>query len=299
MARAFILYNPLAGKGDNTEKVRELAHTITDEMVYCDVTAEDTYAQYLSQMAPTDYVVVCGGDGTLNRFVNAIQPETFPYDILYYPCGSGNDFARDIGIKDTKVPISVKEYLQNLPTTTVKGQTYRFVNGIGFGLDGFCNEEANRLRDKSNGKTNYIWIALKGLLYMYKPTNATVTVDGVTRTYKKVWLVSNMYGRFYGGGMQPAPAQRRGNGELTVMVAHDLNKLTILALFPSILKGKHVRFTKHVDMLTCKEVSVTFDRAAPVQLDGEPISDVHTLTARADTAKYETFTEKEACAAAK
>ncbi len=46
-------------------------------------------------------------------------------------------------------------------------------------------------------------IAIKGLLFHYRPTNAVITVDGVTHTYKKVWLVPTMNGRYYGGGMMP------------------------------------------------------------------------------------------------
>lgn len=50
---------------------------------------------------------------------------------------------------------------------------------------------------------------INGLLFHYKLTNATVTVDGKTRTYKKMWLPPCMNGRNYGGGMMPTPAQNR------------------------------------------------------------------------------------------
>ena len=64
---------------------------------------------------------------------------------------------------------------------------------------------------KAAGKTdiNYAGIAIKGLLFKYKPRNAVVTVDGVTKTYKKVWLSPTMQGRYYGGGMIPTPNQGR------------------------------------------------------------------------------------------
>ena len=35
-------------------------------------------------------------------------------------------------------------------------------------------------------KINYTGIAIKGLLFNFKPKNATVTVDGIRHEYKKV-----------------------------------------------------------------------------------------------------------------
>lgn len=293
MARAFILYNPLAGNGRCIAKMQCLTHILTDEMVYCDVTADETYTQRLTQLDAEDYIVVCGGDGTLNHFANSIADMQVVRDILYYPCGSGNDFANDVGMLKTDKPFSVKRYLQNLPTVDVNGKTYRFINGVGLGLDGHCIEQAELLRAKSREHINYKWIALKGLLFQYTPTNATVMVDGVTRTYEKVWLVPTMFGRLYGGGVMPAPAQDRNGDTLTVMVAHDLNKLRILPLFLAIMKGKHVRYTRYVEMLEGKNVTVSFDRPCAMQIDGEPILDVCSYTVHAGSVKQPDFADKE------
>ncbi len=292
MARAFILYNPLAGNGRCTTKMQRLIHILTDEMVYCDVTADVTYTQRLLQLETEDYIVVCGGDGTLNRFANSIADVEIPNDILYFPCGSGNDFAKDVEMSRTQKPFSIKRYLQNLPTVEVDGDTYRFLNGVGLGLDGHCIAQAELLRTKSHERINYKWLALKALLFQYTPTNATVTVDGVTRTYEKVWLVPTMLGRLYGGGVMPAPAQNRLSDTLTVMVAHDLSKLRILALYPTIMKGKHVRHTRYIEMLEGKQITVSFDRPCAMQIDGEPLFDVRSYTARAGTVKQSNFTDE-------
>ncbi len=296
MACAFILYNPLAGNGRCTEKMQRLTHILTDKMVYCDVTADETYTQRLSQLEAEDYIVVCGGDGTLNRFSNSIADMEIPNDILYYPCGSGNDFANDVGMLKTEKPFSVKRYLQNLPTAQVNGKTYRFINGVGLGLDGHCIEQAELLRAKSRERINYKWIALKGLLFQYTPTNATVTVDGVTRTYEKVWLVPTMFGRLYGGGVMPAPAQDRNGDTLTVMVAHNLSKLRTLTLYPTIMKGKHVRHTRYIEMLQGKHITISFDRPCAMQIDGESVHNVCSYTVCASGVKQSDFAdEKTAC----
>ena len=290
MAKAYIFYNPLAGNGKCAEEVQLLEAVIHDELVFCDMTKDDTYEQALFSMEKEDYIILCGGDGTLNRFVNLTDGVEIQNEILYFPTGSGNDFAHDLGQKRGDSPFPVTAYLRDLPTVYVNDRKYRFLNGIGYGIDGYCCEVGDKLREKTDKPVNYTMIAIKGLLFHYKPTNATVTVDGVSHTYKKVWLAPTMHGRFYGGGMMPTPEQNRSGEDntLSVMVFHGAGKLKSLLVFPSIFSGKHVRHKKMVDVRTGHEITVTFDRPTALQIDGETILGVTSYTAAAPvTAKAE------------
>lgn len=123
---------------------------------------------------------------------------------------------------------------------------------------------------------NYTAIAIKGLLFHYKPTNAVVAVDGENDSYRKIWLAPTMNGRFYGGGMMQAPGQNRLNPEGTVptMVMFGAGKLKMLAVFPSIFKVEHIRHEDMVEVLSGHSISVEFDRPTPIQIDGETIPGV-------------------------
>lgn len=279
MAKAYVFYNTLAGSGDYDVDMRRLGEFIKDELVICDVS--NGYSGATVGMEEGDYIVLCGGDGTLNRFANDVDVDSLENEILYFPTGSGNDFARELGRERGGEPFPVTEYLKNLPVVTVKGKSCRFINGIGYGIDGYCCEVGDELRKIPNKKINYTSIAIKGLLFHYKPTNARVTVDGVTRTYKKVWLAPTMYGRFYGGGMIPTPAQRRGNAEgtLSTLVFHGSGKLKTLMIFPSIFKGEHIGHTKEVEILSGHDITVEFDRPVALQIDGETVLGVTEYTA--------------------
>ena len=158
-------------------------------------------------------------------------------------------------------------------TVEVDGNTYRFVNGVGYGIDGYCCEEGDRLKAKSDKPVNYTAIAIKGLLFFFHPTNARVTVDGVTHEYKKVWIAPTMNGRYYGGGMMAAPDQDRlnKNGTVSLMVWHGSGKLSTLMAFPGIFKGEHVNNKKMIDIHTGHEISVEFDRPTALQIDGETV----------------------------
>lgn len=281
MSRFYVLYNPLAGNKRCGTDIKKIEDLIDCEPIYCDMTKPMTYSDVLPEMKSDDVLIVCGGDGTLNRFINLPYDYSEKNEVLYFPMGSGNDFAHELGHKYGDKPFSITKYLKNLPEVTVNGKTFRFLNGIGYGIDGYCCEVGDKLRETTEGSINYTAIAIKGLLSHYKPTNATVTVDGVKHSYKRVWLAPTMNGKFYGGGMMPTPNQDRMSGKLSVMVYHNLGKLKALAVFPSIFKGEHVKHKKNIAILEGRKITVEFDRPTPLQIDGETILGVSSYTVNA------------------
>lgn len=282
MAKGYILYNPLAGKGQCENDTKALADILDQPVEFYDMTRITNYSAFLADMEPADYLVIAGGDGTVNRFANAIADLDIPNEIYYFPVGTGNDFAHDLGQTAMAKPFPVSQYLKNLPSVEVNGKTYRFVNGVGYGIDGYCCHVGDQLKQKGKA-VNYTAIAIKGLLFHYDATNATVTVDGKVHKFEKVWIAPTMLGRFYGGGMMPTPAQDRANaeGKLSLMVFHGGGRLRTLMAFPSIFKGEHIKHTNMVSVLSGREITVEFDRPTPLQVDGETILDVTSYTARA------------------
>ena len=280
MAKTYILYNQKAGNGQHLEHLDGLELVLEAPIEMLEISRITSYAAFFRGLEPEDHVVIAGGDGTLNQFINDTEGLEIRQELLYYPIGSGNDFAHDVGKTSVQPPFKLREYMRNLPTVRVNGKTYRFINGVGYGIDGYCCEVGDELRKKPGKKVNYTAIAIKGLLLHYKPTRAWVTVDGVAHEYDKVWLVPTMHGRYYGGGMMPTPKQDRlGERRLSAMVFHGSGRLKTLMVFPSIFKGEHVRHQEMVEILEGKEITVEFDRPTALQIDGETITGVTSYTA--------------------
>ena len=283
MAKYNVLYNPLAGNGKGENAAKKLKELLNgDELTFTDMTKVSDYRALFASMPEDERVIVSGGEGTLNRFINDTEEIAFANPVYYYATGSGNDFLKDIGGNVGDKPVCIDKYLKALPTVDVKGKSYRFINGIGYGIDGYCCEVGDKLRETSDKPINYAGIAIKGLLFHYHPTSATVIVDGVEHKYKKVWLAPTMNGRYYGGGMIPTPKQDRLNKEHTVsvMVYYGSGKIKSLAVFPSIFKGEHVNHKEMVEVLSGKEITVRFDSPAALQVDGETIIGVTEYSVR-------------------
>lgn len=278
----YALFNPLAGNNTCAEQSKKLSEIYNrDELTFRSM-ADVSYAEFFAALGADDKVIICGGDGTLNRFVNDTKDIDITNDILYFAAGSGNDFLRDVG-KEKGEPFKINQYIKDLPSVTVNGKETLFINAIGFGIDGYCCEVGDEMRKKSNGKpVNYTSIAIKGLLYDFKPTDATVIIDGKEKRYKKVWIAPTMHGRFYGGGMIAAPEQRRDapDGKFSVVIWHGSNKLKTLMVFPSIFKGEHVKHSECIDIVRADEVTVKFDKPCALQIDGETILNVTEYSAR-------------------
>jgi diacylglycerol kinase family enzyme len=272
----------MAGNGEAEGSARTLSVNYAEAKLI-DMTTIKSYSEFFGKLDSNDTVTVCGGDGTVNRFVNGTEGIEFENRIFYCPVGSGNDFARDLP-EELLVngAYEITRYIKDLPIVSAKGKDYRFVNGVGYGIDGYCCAEGDRQKAMSTKKVDYTKIAIKGLLFNFKARNATVTVDGRKYSFKKVWIAPTMNGRFYGGGMMPTPDQDRlsEDGKLSLLVFHGKGRLKTLMVFPSIFKGEHVKKGNIAKVLTGYDITVEFDRETPLQIDGETVNGVRSYRAR-------------------
>ena len=270
-----VLYNPGAGRQAAVmlEKLKDRYAGVPMRMQ--DVTHMQEYAG-LYALCQEDCIIVAGGDGTLTRFANDVDVSALACGVKYYPIGSGNDFAKDCGHVRGCEPFDVKERLSHLPTFTANGVTRKFINGVGAGLDGYVCREGNAQHKRTGKAVNYTLVAIRSLLFGYKPVTAAVTVDGVRRAYEKVWFAAAMHGRYFGGGMMLTPDQHRDNesGTVTSLVYFGKGKLFTLYIFPTIFKGTHVKYKENIILRRGSSVEVTFDRPVDLQVDGEVIENV-------------------------
>lgn len=265
-----ILYNPKANNGSGETSVRAwvAAHGM-DAADMKSVLEIPDLAAFVAPLGADDKIILCGGDGTLMRFADAIRDIDLKVPVYFTPAGTGNDFLRDVRAEED--PLLINKYIVDLPRVYVNGEEHVFVNGIGYGLDGYCCEVGDEIQRNSDKKVNYSAIAIKGILGKFKPRRATVTVDGVTRVYEKAWLAPTMNGRCYGGGLFITPNQDRlgESGLVSNAVVHHYGRLHVLMIFPSIGKGQHLKYTKAVDIREGNEITVRFDVPCALQIDGE------------------------------
>lgn len=271
----YILYNPMAHQGNNDLNIVLKGETVDKpEIKKIDITALNV-AEFVKELTEKDRLLIRGGDGTLHYFANQARGVEFPCRVFMIRSGTGNDFLNDIGQMNSADLIDIRDMLRDLPTVTFNDKELCFINGVGLGIDGAVCREVEAFKAKHpDKKANYTAIAAKELGFKYNRPSARITVDGVTRVYDKIWAVSTMKGRYYGGGMMIAPGQDRNDGKLSVIIMHGGSRIKALSVFAQIKQGGHVKYEKMVEVLRGYDVKVEFDAVSDLQIDGEVYLDV-------------------------
>lgn len=279
-----ILYNLNANCGNDKNNTVDYIKSKFSQSKAVSLFEIDDLKAFFDTFSADDEVVLIGGDGTLNVVLNKLRGYDIKNNFYLYKGGTGNDFLRDIcgDAFEKDEPVLINEYIDNLPVVTVNGKEYLFINNVGFGIDGKVCTAAEDLKAKGKKSINYTTLAIKLLLTSYKPNGATVTVDGKTEKFERVWMAPVMNGLYYGGGMMPCPQQDRESDDISCCVIHSTNTLQTLIIFPSIFKGEHVKHKSKVRAFKGKEIKVEFDKPQDVQIDGETIRGVTEIS----TVKY-------------
>lgn len=130
MSVIYAFYNPFAENGECRSDVYFLDLLYDEPIVYCDLTKSETYEHRLFSLTPDDTLILCGGDGTLNRFRNLLSPDTIPCDILFFPLGKRNAVALLSGHDYGCQPFSVRHWLENPPKLYANGRTLCFLGDV-------------------------------------------------------------------------------------------------------------------------------------------------------------------------
>ena len=160
MSQVHVLYNPLSGNGCEQGCVEVLGKFFPgDEITYQDITTLHDYRVHLNELSPEVRMVICGGDGTLNRFVNGIYDLEIANPVYYYPTGSGNDYLKIGGTKAAQATLNLdagaeagiyvfkmRLKLQNADDVIKATHfAYRYLKGEKNVKNTFINIEKNRL----------------------------------------------------------------------------------------------------------------------------------------------------------
>ena len=131
----YVLYNSLSGNGTGKTKAEEIKPFLSGtELGFEDVTKITDANAFFAGLNPDDELYLCGGDGTLNRFINNTDGIDIVQPLYFFPTGTGNDFWNDLGKKVGDAPVQINEYIKDLPFVEVNGMKKRFINGIGYGM---------------------------------------------------------------------------------------------------------------------------------------------------------------------
>jgi len=209
-------------------------------------------------------IIVCGGDGTINEALSALVGSDVTLGIL--PFGRGNDFARNLGIKedlDFACDVLCQGKVRKVDVVKVNESRY-YVSVGGIGFDAEVASWANRYKKFTPGINTYI-LGILAKLFTFKCKKVTITYD---KGHYQGKIVMAAFGNsaWYGGGINITPHALMDDGWLDICIVDKINKIKLLFLLPSTFKGNHTKFPE-VKLYRAKTISINSE--TPLQLLGD------------------------------
>jgi YegS/Rv2252/BmrU family lipid kinase len=212
-------------------------------------------------------IIAVGGDGTCSRVANAVLRSGVHCSLAVVPCGTGNDFAKTLGVADRR-PEQIAELLVTRTATSIdvgRCDSDYFLNSCGFGFDPSVLEATQKVRFLK-GDAVYILSALRQL-FSYRGIEVSANgVPGIESGRMLMVTVSN--GRSLGGAFKIAPKASVLDGNLDACFFSDSNVVERAKLFVGALRGTHLGM-RAVSSASVEQMTLTFAHPPSMEIDGE------------------------------
>lgn len=240
----------------------------------------------------TDAALVFGGDGTIHRFLPQLR--AFQVPVLVVPRGSGNDFARTLGIQNEAVALKAwqefcagRKNVRRIDLGLVRSgqQEILFCCVAGAGLDADANARANNMPAWLRRWGGYFLAVLQALMaarrveLQIQSESATETAgstasnsfrspETVRSTVSTALLIAVGNAHRYGGGVKIVPEAALDDGLLDVCVVGEISKLKVFFCLPIIYFGGHTGL-KEVQYFRTKTIRIESSPPLDLYADGE------------------------------
>jgi diacylglycerol kinase (ATP) len=242
-----------------------------------------------------DVVLVFGGDGTIHRHLSQLVKLGLP--VLVVPAGSGNDFARALGMRRVRDSLAAwrrfcagennvraidlgvitpQEDVGEAPTPHVRksvpGTRNYFCSVAGIGLDSEVARRANELPRWLRGHGGYA-LTLAPTIFRFAALPMRIfTLDGAggwtARSDQPTILAAFANTSTYGGGMKIAPRAKMDDGQLDVCVIGGVDPFKLACMFPTVYFGRHLSI-REVQYFRAERVRVETETPVDIYADGE------------------------------
>jgi len=271
-----IIVNPIAGSIKDLEVLLKKLRRLRPGELHLTHKSGDaeTFARKAIR-AGCDYVIAAGGDGTLNEVVNGIASPRRAREICVgiVPLGTGNDFARSLGLPGTlEENIEILRSKQTAPIDLVRVRSDRtryFVNVSTGGFSGLVNEKLTPEIKRAWGPLAYVRSAAAALpdLHAYR---TTIVLDGTERLSIDLYNVIIANGRFVAAGLPIAANADPSDGLLDLVLIPKLPKPELALLATEMVLGKHLSSNALI-FRRAKKISVRSRPGMWFNVDGEAV----------------------------
>jgi diacylglycerol kinase (ATP) len=233
-----------------------------------------------------DVVLLFGGDGTMHRHLGQLVRLGVP--VLVVPAGSGNDFARAVGLRRVRDSLLAwrrfcagRDNVRTIDLGVIlplggdaggAPARHYFGSVAGVGLDGEVARRANGLPRWLRGHGGYALTLVPALFrfaaFPMKIFAADEAGGWTICSDQPTILAAFANTSTYGGGMKIAPCARMDDGQLDVCVIGGIDPFKLACLFPTVYFGRHLGI-REVEYFHAARLRLETEAPLDVYADGE------------------------------
>ncbi len=271
---AAIIVNPVAGKKRIQSELFSLILSLRNQdyesVVYITKSRGDATEAAEKYGKICELIVCCGGDGTLNEVIKGLLKIEIRPLLLYYPCGSTNDFASTLGltqkVEDAICNIDSREILEL--DVGMLNENYNFSYITSFGIFTKASFSAKQSVKNIIGHLAYVLEGAKELNTLSKSYYARITHDnGIIEGDYALVAVTNSTSA---GGVLKLPSDivRLNDGLFEILLIKRLKNATdISKVISMLLKQKYDG--ESIIMIQTKNAVIECDDSPCWCTDGE------------------------------
>lgn len=268
MTTASVLGNPAAPGGrEHLERVADALTAVGLDVELVNAESAEAAGDAARQAVASgvDRLVAVGGDGVVSLAVNAVAQSDTVLGIV--PDGTGNDFARALGLLDRDLDDLVgRAASESTAVDAIRTDHGWVASVVTLGFSGDVTERANSLR-WPRGQRRYAVATLLQLPRL-RTYHVQVDVDG-RRLGGDTTLLAIGNTAFFGGGMRICPDASPTSGRLHAVNVGAVSRLTFVRNFAAVFSGRHVE-RDEVAVDTGTTATIRGDDVV-VWADGEPL----------------------------
>jgi diacylglycerol kinase (ATP) len=237
----------------------------------------------LAANSPPDVVLIFGGDGTVHRHLPALVATGVP--ALIVPTGSGNDFARAIGITSRATAVKVwaafcrtRSNVREIDVGEIQPTgNPRLTTGdlfccvAGAGIDADVNRRANAQPRCLRGHGGYALSVAQSAI-AFRPKTISVTYEdaqGNSGEFSEPALMCAFANaKAYGHGIRIAPEAELDDGLLDLIFVRKARPARLLTVFPSAYFGRHLGLPE-VEYRRVRRLRIATKTPLDIYADGE------------------------------
>lgn len=267
MKKVLLLISPKSRRGADsialaTTQLQGMGYTIINDPTQESI---DPNEIIIKNAANISYVIVGGGDGSVNMVLPALVKTQLPLVVI--PLGTANNLARHYNLSN-----DINEALDVINTggpmkldLGIVNGLY-FVNVVGLGLSTYVNTSVPIKLKRYLGAFAFVLTAFY-LSSKIRPFRLQIKADGVEYT-RRSWQISVCNGRHYGNGLTVAHDASLIDGKLHALSTEVPKWWQGFALIPALISGRYKK-NHDVSLFEAREIELSTKRRLKIDVDGD------------------------------